>query len=105
MGNTRHWRQPVGAVEREILRLLGLFGRGRHAAAHLVFQRAGAAKATVPTSSGAGLGLTISKLAIDQMDGQLALHSQPDHGSIFTIALHTAELATSRSPGSLGVHE
>ena len=54
---------------------------------------AGLAQATMPTSSGSGLGLAISKLAIDQMDGQLALRSQPDHGSIFTIALHTAELA------------
>lgn len=57
------------------------------------FQRADGAQATFPTSSGSGLGLTISKRAIDQMDGQLAVRSQPDHGSTFTIALHTAELA------------
>ncbi|HJZ48698.1 MAG TPA: HAMP domain-containing sensor histidine kinase [Roseiflexaceae bacterium] len=57
------------------------------------FQRADGAQRTFPTSSGSGLGLTISKLAIDQMDGQLALRSQLDQGSTFTIALHTAELA------------
>jgi signal transduction histidine kinase len=74
-------------------------GSGIPEAEHLLifdaFQRAGLAQATMPTSSGSGLGLTISKLAIDQMDGQLALRSQPNHGSIFTIELHTAELATS----------
>jgi signal transduction histidine kinase len=57
------------------------------------FQRADGAQASLPTSSGSGLGLTISKRAIDQMDGQLAMRSQPDQGSTFTIALHTAELA------------
>jgi signal transduction histidine kinase len=47
----------------------------------------------MPASSGAELGLTISKRAVDQMEGQLTLHSQPGLGSIFTITLHTAELA------------
>jgi signal transduction histidine kinase len=72
-------------------------GRGIPEAEHLLifdaFQRADGAQATLPTSSGSGLGLAISKRAIDQMDGHLALRSQPDLGSIFTIALHTAELA------------
>jgi signal transduction histidine kinase len=62
------------------------------------FQRASGAQATFPTSSGSGLGLAISKRAIDQMDGQLALRSQPDHGSVFSIALHTAELAIEHPP-------
>jgi signal transduction histidine kinase len=57
------------------------------------FQRAEGAQATTPTSSGAGLGLTISKRAIDQMEGQLELRSQPGRGSIFSITLNTAELA------------
>jgi signal transduction histidine kinase len=72
-------------------------GRGVSEAEHLLifeaFQRASDAQATFPTSSGSGLGLAISKRAIDQMDGQLSLRSQPNHGSTFTIALHTAELA------------
>jgi signal transduction histidine kinase len=72
-------------------------GHGIPEAEHLLifdaFQRAGDAQATFPTSSGSGLGLAISKRAIDQMDGQLALRSQPGHGSIFSITLHTAELA------------
>jgi signal transduction histidine kinase len=74
-------------------------GSGISEADHLLifdaFQRATIAPTARPISSGSGLGLAISKLAIDQMDGQLALRSQPDHGSIFTIELHTAELATS----------
>jgi signal transduction histidine kinase len=57
------------------------------------FQRADGAQASIPTSSGSGLGLTISKRAIDQMDGLLALRSEPNQGSTFMIALHTAELA------------
>ncbi len=72
-------------------------GRGIPEADHLLifdaFRRADGAQATLPTSSGSGLGLAISKRAIDQMDGQLVLRSQPNHGSIFTIVLHTAELA------------
>jgi signal transduction histidine kinase len=84
-------------AERRLMIEIEDTGSGIPEAEHLLifdaFQRADAAKATVPTSSGSGLGLTISKLAIDQMDGQLALRTQPDHGSIFTIALHTAELA------------
>jgi len=56
------------------------------------FQRADGAQASIPTSSGSGLGLTISKRAIDQMDGLLALRSEPNQGSTFMIALHTAEL-------------
>jgi len=87
----------LSAAERRLMIEIEDTGSGIPEAEHLLifdaFQRAGAAKATVPTSSGSGLGLTISKLAIDQMDGQLALRTQPDHGSIFTIALHTAELA------------
>jgi len=77
-------------------------GRGIPEAEHLLifdaFQRASGAQASFPTSSGSGLGLAISKRAIDQMDGQLALRSQPDHGSVFSIALHTAELAIEHSP-------
>jgi signal transduction histidine kinase len=57
------------------------------------FQRTASVAATMPASSGAELGLTISKRAVDQMEGQLTLHSQPGLGSIFTITLHTAELA------------
>ncbi|HEU5098330.1 MAG TPA: ATP-binding protein [Roseiflexaceae bacterium] len=57
------------------------------------FQRADAAQSNIPTSSGSGLGLAISKRAIDQMDGLLALRSEPNQGSTFMIALHTAELA------------
>jgi signal transduction histidine kinase len=72
-------------------------GRGIPEAEHLLifdaFQRASGAQAVFPTSSGSGLGLAISKRAIDQMDGQLVLRSQPERGSIFTIVLHTAELA------------
>ena len=87
----------LSAAERRLMIEIEDTGSGIPEAEHLLifdaFQRAGAAKAAVPTSSGSGLGLTISKLAIDQMDGQLALRTQPDHGSIFTIALHTAELA------------
>ncbi len=83
--------------ERRLLIEIEDTGRGIPEAEHLLifdaFQRADGAQATLPTSSGSGLGLAISKRAIDQMDGQLALRSQPDHGSIFTIALHTAELA------------
>jgi len=83
--------------ERRLLIEIEDTGRGIPEAEHLLifdaFQRADGAQATLPTSSGSGLGLAISKRAIDQLDGQLALRSQPDHGSIFTIALHTAELA------------
>jgi signal transduction histidine kinase len=87
----------ICAAERRLLIEIEDTGSGIPEAEQLLifdaFQRAGLAQATMPTGSGPGLGLTISKLAIDQMDGQLALRSQPDHGSIFTIALHTAELA------------
>jgi signal transduction histidine kinase len=86
-------------AERRLMIEIEDTGSGIPEAEHLLifdaFQRAGLAHATLPTSSGSGLGLTISKLAIDQMDGHLALRSQLDHGSIFTIELHTAELATS----------
>jgi signal transduction histidine kinase len=72
-------------------------GRGIPEAEQLLifdaFQPASGAQATFPISSNSGLGLAISKRAIDQMDGQLALRSQPNQGSIFTIALHTTELA------------
>ena len=86
-------------AERRLMIEIEDTGSGIPEAEHLLifdaFQRAGIAHTTIPTSSGSGLGLTISKLAIDQMDGQLALRSRPDHGSIFTIELHMAELATS----------
>jgi signal transduction histidine kinase len=92
----------LSADERRLMIEIEDTGRGIPEAEHLLifdaFQRADGAQATLPTSSGSGLGLAISKRAIDQMDGQLALRSQPDHGSIFTIALHTAELAIEHPP-------
>jgi two-component system, NarL family, sensor histidine kinase EvgS len=87
----------IFAEERRLMIEIEDTGRGIPESEHLLifdaFQRADGAQATLPTSSGSGLGLAISKRAIDQMDGHLALRSQPDQGSIFTIALHTAELA------------
>jgi signal transduction histidine kinase len=87
----------LSADERRLMIEIEDTGHGIPEAEHLLifdaFHRAGDAQATLPASSGSGLGLAISKRAIDQMDGQLALRSRPDHGSIFTIALHTAELA------------
>jgi signal transduction histidine kinase/PAS domain-containing protein len=44
-------------------------------------------------SSISRMGLAISKRAIEQMSGQLSLHSQPGQGSTFTIRLRAVELA------------
>ena len=91
------WPHSLCADDRRLTIEIEDTGHGIPEAEHLLifdaFQRAGSAQATYPTSSGSGLGLAISKRAIDQMDGLLALRSQPDHGSIFSITLHTAELA------------
>jgi signal transduction histidine kinase len=44
-------------------------------------------------SSISRIGLAISKRAIEQMSGQLSLHSAPGQGSIFSICLRATELA------------
>ncbi len=55
------------------------------------FRRAPNAPASI--AGGSGLGLAISRRVIEQMHGQLTLHSQPNSGSTFMIVLPLAELA------------
>jgi PAS domain S-box-containing protein len=57
------------------------------------FRRAEDPPGTVTAGARSGLGLAISKRAIDQMEGQLSVRSRPGEGSTFTILLRLAELA------------
>ncbi len=59
------------------------------------FNRLGRERASVP---GAGLGLVITRLLVEAMNGRLFVESQPGAGSCFTIVLPAAALSAHDSP-------
>lgn len=67
--------------------------QAEQAAIFEAFERVPHSVSDLTISSIARMGLAISKRAIDQMQGQLALHSQPGAGSTFVISLRAGELA------------
>jgi len=63
------------------------------------FDRLGAEQSSI---QGTGLGLALSKLMVEAMNGRLAVESVVDVGSTFVLVLPTAEPASLEAPADAG---
>jgi PAS domain S-box-containing protein len=83
-----HVRLDVGASGPSLVLSVSDTGPGldasQQARLFMPFDRLGAERTRIP---GTGLGLAVTKMLVDRMDGTITVSSQPGHGSTFTVTL------------------
>lgn len=74
-------------------------GRGIDATKHeLIFERFRQAEDSDSFEGGTGLGLSICKALVERMGGEIAVHSKPQEGSIFSFTINNYEVGTKNNP-------